>query len=99
MYSSAIFGNPISFLIRFKVARIRGTDCADIERHVANLLGSLPPDDRPFELYDLIDRFQLDVVTDIFLGESANCLLDKRQPFRSALDHLMRYNSIRVLFG
>ena len=99
MYSSAIFSNPSRFLIRFKVARIRGTDCADVERHVANLLRSLPPDDGPFELYDLIDRFQLDVVTDIFLGEPANCLLDKRQPFRSALDHLMRYNSIRVLFG
>ena len=73
MYSSAVFGSPSSF----KVAKIRGTDCAHVERHVANLIRSLPPNDGPFELYDLIDRFQLDVVTDTFLGESANCLLDK----------------------
>ena len=99
MYNAALSGSPSVFLIRVKVAKIRGTDCADIERHVANLLRSLPPNGGSFELYDLIDRFQLDVVTDIFLGESANCLFDKRQPFRGALDHLTRYNSIRVLFG
>ncbi|KAI9820042.1 MAG: hypothetical protein M1827_006613 [Pycnora praestabilis] len=85
--------------LRPHVAKIRPTDCNLIEKHFVQFLKNVPNDDSPVEVYDLIDRYQLDVVTDVFLGESAESLSRNRQPFRDAMDDLLKYNTTRLLFG
>jgi hypothetical protein len=82
-----------------KVATSRPTDLEVTEGHFAKLVKHLSTDGTPVEVYDLIDRYQLDVVTQVFFGKSANSLSTNRQPFREAMDHLLKVNTIRVIFG
>lgn len=51
------------------------------------------------DVYDIIDRFQLDLVSQVFLGESTNSLSATQQPFRRAMETLLTYNTNRLLFG
>jgi hypothetical protein len=51
------------------------------------------------DIYDIFDRLQLDIVTHVFLGESANSLSAAGSPFRQALDTLLQINTQRMLFG
>lgn len=51
------------------------------------------------DVYDIIDRFQLDLVSQVFLGESTNSLSATQQPFRKAMETLLTYNTNRLLFG
>lgn len=53
----------------------------------------------PLEVYDVIDRHQLDIVTDIFYGESTNSLVEREQPFRDAMDTMLRLASVRTILG
>lgn len=53
----------------------------------------------PLEVYDVIDRHQLDIVTEIFYGDSANSLVEKEQPFRNAMDAMLRLASVRTILG
>jgi hypothetical protein len=81
------------------VASGRPTDLEVTEEHFIQLLKHLSVGGIPVEVYDLIDRYQLDVVTHVFFGESANSLSTNRQPFRDAMDRLLKVNTIRVVFG
>lgn len=51
------------------------------------------------DVYDVVDRFQLDLVSQVFLGESTNSLSANQQPFRKAMEDLLTYNTNRLLFG
>jgi hypothetical protein len=86
-------------LISRQLAKSRPTDFALTEEHIGQLLLLLSNNEKPIEVYDVIDRLQLDVVTHIFFGESANSLEYNRQPFRDAMDALLTLNTTRVLFG
>ncbi|KAI1122066.1 cytochrome P450 [Nemania abortiva] len=86
-------------LLRPYLAKLRPTDDSAIEHHVQMLLQHIPTDGRSVQIYDLIERYQLDVFTDIFLGKSANSLNEAHQPFRNSFDRLLRLNSYRLLLG
>lgn len=47
----------------------------------------------------MIDRLQLDIVTHVFFGESTDSLDSDKQPFRDAMDTLLRVNTFRVALG
>jgi hypothetical protein len=53
----------------------------------------------PLEVYDVIDRHQLDIVTHVLYGESTNSLVEKEQPFRDAMDAMLRLASTRTVLG
>jgi hypothetical protein len=87
------------FLLNFdfpKVARLRSDDLEITEKHIRSMFDRLPSG-RAIEVYDIVDRMQLDVVTEIFFGESANSL-NSEPPFREAADLLNRINTARMLF-
>lgn len=86
-------------MLRPHITKIRRTDAEKIEKHVQQLIRSVPSDGASVELYDLIDRYQLDVVTDVFLGKSADSLVENRQPFRDAVDTLLRLSTLRMILG
>ena len=46
-----------------------------------------------------MDRFILDVVSDVFFGESANTLSTELQPVRDAVEEMYLWNTQRVLIG
>lgn len=50
-------------------------------------------------VYNIIDRLQLDIVTEVFLGESARSSEADDQPFREAMETLLRVNTLRLPFG
>jgi hypothetical protein len=83
---------------RKKLSRNRPTDLEITEEHVAQLIQHLEKPEE-VDVYNLIDRFQLDVVTHVFCGESANSLKRDRKRFRDAMDTLLRFNSTRIIFG
>ncbi|KAG5929809.1 hypothetical protein E4U42_004436 [Claviceps africana] len=84
-------------LLRPHIGSSRPDDLIRTERHVEQLFKRLSGSEA-VEVYDLIDRFQLDVTTDIFFGESANSL-SSTPPFRSAMDKLLPINTARMIFG
>lgn len=63
------------------------------------LLDRLKASSGVIDVYDLIDRFQLDLVSQVFLGESTKSLSAAEQPFRKAMEELLTYNTNRLLFG
>lgn len=46
-----------------------------------------------------MDRFILDVVSDVFFGESAGTLSTELQPVRDAVEHMYVWNTQRTLIG
>lgn len=64
-----------------------------------NLLRHLSNEGQPCDMYDLIDRYVLDVVSEIFLGESADSLLSEKQPFRDNMEVLVRWNTAKTVLG
>lgn len=63
------------------------------------LLKLVQNSNRGVDVYDIIDRFQLDLVSQVFLGESTDSLSATQQPFRKAMETLLTYNTNRLLFG
>ena len=53
----------------------------------------------PQNVYDLMDRYQLDVVTRVFLGESAGSLPAIKQTFREAMETVFNLNTKRIFLG
>lgn len=82
-----------------QAARIRPNDLAISERQVQRLFRHLRQNPQGLEVFDVIDRLQLDIVTDIFLGQSTDSLEKERSPFRDAMETLLRVNTIRLPFG
>ncbi|KAH8754370.1 cytochrome P450, partial [Diaporthe sp. PMI_573] len=81
------------------VSRIRPNDASIAENHVQNMLHTFRNAPEGVDIYDIFDRLQLDIVTHVFLGESANSLSAAGSPFRQALDTLLQINTQRMLFG
>ena len=79
------------------MSRIRDSDYEITEKHLKNALLLLSAHDT--DAFDVIDRFQLDVVTEVFCGESTYSLTSNQQPFRDAMDVLLRIASFRQLMG
>lgn len=69
------------------------------EKHVRALISHLDNGGHTVEVYDLVDRLQLNVVTDVFFGCSTLSLDGEQQPFRDAMDTLLSVNTARTLAG
>lgn len=81
-----------------QTAKSRPTDYAITEKHVCNLIRNLSDKDS-HECMDQMDRYMLDVVSDVFLGESADTLTTESQPLRHAVEEMYVWNTTRVLIG
>ncbi|KAL6150289.1 hypothetical protein ACJQWK_00380 [Exserohilum turcicum] len=81
------------------VSRVRSDDIPTAERHMQKLLRLIKNSPENVDVYDMIDRFQLDLVSEVFLGESTNSLSANEQPFRKAMEELLTFNTNRLLFG
>ncbi|KAH7009161.1 cytochrome P450 [Macrophomina phaseolina] len=68
------------------------------EAHVQNMLPILRKG-APVDVYDIIERYQMDIVTAIYMGKSTGYLQSGAAPFRDALSTLLRINSARLLLG
>lgn len=67
------------------------------ERHVINSFSLL--DKEGNDAADIVDRLQLDVVTELFLGESTSSLTSNQQQFRNAMETLQKIACLRQLLG
>ena len=79
------------------MGRVRETDFEVTERHILNAFSLLAEQGR--DGFDIIDRLQLDIVTEVFCGESTNSLTSDQQPFRDAMEILQKIASFRQLLG
>ncbi|XWW92938.1 hypothetical protein V2A60_000866 [Cordyceps javanica] len=84
-------------LLRPHIGHARPDDLITTERHVQRLFKRFSCGEA-LEVYDWVDRFQLDVTTDVFFGESADSIISE-PPFRAAMDVLLPINTARMLFG
>jgi hypothetical protein len=78
------------------MSRVRDTDLEVTERHLKHAFKILA---EGADAFDVIDRHQLDVVTEVFCGESTNSLTSNQQPFRTAMNTLLKIASFRQLLG
>ncbi|CZR53583.1 related to n-alkane-inducible cytochrome P450 [Phialocephala subalpina] len=85
-------------LLRPHLSKGRGSDFGRTEPHVQELLDKFSMK-QIVDVSDLSSRFAFDVVSDIFLEESANTLKSEKFPFGEAMDKLQAYNTIRTCFG
>ncbi|ETI28303.1 hypothetical protein G647_00752 [Cladophialophora carrionii CBS 160.54] len=85
--------------LRPYLSKSRPSDFDVTETHVKFFLDQLDNGGEAIEVYDLVDRLQLDVVTHTFFGESTDTLHGKQQPFRDAMDKVLTYNTMRILAG
>jgi len=81
------------------VSRVRPDDIPTAEVHMQKLLRLIENSLERVDVYDMVDRFQLDLVSQVFLGESTNSLSANEQPFRKAMEELLTFNTNRLLFG
>ncbi|KAK8121768.1 cytochrome P450, partial [Apiospora sp. TS-2023a] len=81
------------------VSRVRPDDIPTAEAHMQKLLGLIKNSPERVDVYDMVDRFQLDLVSQVFLGESTDSLSANEQPFRKAMEELLTFNTNRLLFG
>ena len=79
------------------MGRVRDSDFAVTERHILNAFTLLAKEGN--DGFDVIDRLQLDVVTEVFCGESTNSLTSDQQPFRNSMETLQKIASFRQLLG
>ncbi|KAE9963424.1 hypothetical protein BLS_009313 [Venturia inaequalis] len=84
--------------LRPHLARHREDDLAKTEVHWQQALRLLDLG-LPVDIYDVIDRYQLDIVTDIYLGKSTASLVTGTSPIRYAVDTLFRINGFRQMLG
>lgn len=91
-------------LLRPHFALPRDSDLDVTEEHFQALLRRLNSSNGPgqtpaVEVYDLIDRYQLDIVSHIFFGKSAGTLASDKTPFREAMDRILMVITFKALFG
>ncbi|KAI1374097.1 cytochrome P450 [Hypoxylon crocopeplum] len=85
--------------LRPHAARIRPDDLSVSESHIQRLFQHLHNAPQGLEVFDVIDRLQLDIVTEIFLGVSTVSLQCNKSPFRDAMETLLKINTRRLPFG
>lgn len=79
------------------MSQVRESVLSLTERHVLNSFVLL--DQEGHDAADIVDRLQLDVVTEVFLGESTNSLTTNQQEFRNAMETLQKIACMRQLLG
>ncbi|KAK5997935.1 Cytochrome P450 monooxygenase ascH [Cladobotryum mycophilum] len=84
-------------LYKTHMSRIRDTDFEVTERHTLNAFKLL--DRQGADAFDVIDRLQLDIVTEVFCGDSTNSLTSNQQPFRDSMEILQKIACFRQLLG
>ncbi|KAF2730697.1 cytochrome P450 [Polyplosphaeria fusca] len=84
-------------LYRAHLSHVSDSVLAVTEKHVLNSFALL--DQEGNDAGDVFDRLQLDVVTEVFLGESANSLTSNQQQFREAMETLQKVACMRQLLG
>ncbi|KAF1992965.1 cytochrome P450 [Amniculicola lignicola CBS 123094] len=103
IFGDAIFGmngeewKAEAALYRVHLSHVRDSVLTVTERYITTCFAFL--DREGNDAADIIDRFQLDVVTEIFLGESANSLTSNQEHFRTALETLQKIACLRQLLG
>ncbi|KAF8861473.1 cytochrome P450 [Acephala macrosclerotiorum] len=85
-------------LLRPHLSKAWDSDFGRTEHHVEELCTRLSAN-QIVDVSDLSSRFALDVVSDIFLEESAHALKTEKFSFGEAMDKLQAYNTIRTCFG
>lgn len=79
------------------MSRVRDSDFPVTERHIINAFDLLAKEGT--DAFDIIDRLQLDIVTEVFCGDSTNSLVSDQQPFRNSMEVLQKIASFRQLLG
>ncbi|KOS22570.1 Cytochrome P450 52A4 [Escovopsis weberi] len=79
------------------MARIRDTDFGITETHTRNAFKLL--DRTGIDVFDVIDRLQLDIVTQVFCGDSTDSLTSDQSPFRDSMEILQKIACFRQLLG
>ncbi|RYP30872.1 hypothetical protein DL767_006004 [Monosporascus sp. MG133] len=103
IFGDAIFGmngdewKAEAALYRVHLSHIRESNLSVTEKHIINSFALL--DEEGNDAADIVDRLQLDVVTEVFLGESANSLTSNQQQFRTAMETLQKIACLRQLLG
>lgn len=85
-------------LIVGHVSKVRPTDYAVTEKHAQNLIRLLS-DGQPHDTLDLLNRFAIDVVSDVFYGTSTYTLLSNDQSLRDAIQQHKNRNTWRNLLS
>ena len=80
-----------------QLSRLRDTDLLVTEKHIVGAFALF--DKEGHDVSDIVDRLQLDVVTEVFCGESTNSLTSNRQSFRTAMEKLQKIACVRQLLG
>ncbi|KAF2257924.1 cytochrome P450 [Lojkania enalia] len=103
IFGDAIFGmngeewKAEAALYRVHLSHVRDSALTVTERHITNSFALL--DREGNDAADIVDRLQLDVVTEVFLGESTNSLTSNQQQFRTAMETLQKIACLRQLLG
>ncbi|KAF9631020.1 hypothetical protein BFW01_g1894 [Lasiodiplodia theobromae] len=84
--------------LRNYTAKSRPSDLDVTETHVKILLDKLS-DDCVHDCLEDMDRFVLDLVSDVFFGESAGTQLTAEQPLRDAVEEMYEWNTRKSLLG
>lgn len=84
--------------LHLQTSKVRPTDYAITERHVQNLIHVLS-DGATHDTLDQMNRFAIDVVSDIFYGTPTNTLRTQDQSLRDAIQRHKNVNTLRLLFG
>lgn len=80
-------------------AKARIDDLEITESHFAHVLRELGTERKAIHVWDLVDRYQLDVATHVFFGTSTDSLITNKQPFRQAMETLLQIASYKMSFG
>jgi hypothetical protein len=90
IFGDAIFGMNVegwkaeAASYRVHLSHVRDLVLAVTERHIVNSFALI--DKEGNDAADVVDHLQLDVVTEVFLGESTNSLTSNQQQFRTAME-------------
>ncbi|KAF9696973.1 hypothetical protein EKO04_005157 [Ascochyta lentis] len=84
---------------RLQCAKSRIDDLEITESHFAHVLRELGTEGKAIYVWDLVDRYQLDVATHVFFGTSTDSLITNKQPFREAMEKLLKIASYKMSFG
>ncbi|PMD46832.1 cytochrome P450 [Hyaloscypha variabilis F] len=85
--------------IRPQIAHIRPADLTTTEFHIQKMFDLIRTKPDGINVYEAMDRLQLDIVTDVFLGRSINSLTMKRSPIQDAIDRLVEMSMLRIRVG
>ncbi|KAH7333355.1 cytochrome P450 [Rhexocercosporidium sp. MPI-PUGE-AT-0058] len=80
------------------LARVRPEEFDETESHYRKVLTQFKTG-KVFDVYDIVDRYQLDLVSCVYMGTSPNSIETGVQPIRWAMDTLLRTNVFRQWFG